>query len=300
MRSGWDDAALHARDPLTPLARILGCTTGQAWSVVVSGTLALSLLTAAALHGPGFSTDSAAVRVPAPLHLPAGPATDGGLALPTQVPAEVPMAATPPELSLGLLGPPPGAEPNPVPFAAPPFAPPPLGPLPQGPPTGDSTPAPSPAGTSTAVTPLRIVEAGWNLPTGSHGSGVPDGAVAVQARLGADSGRAFLRLAGSDRTLTLPVDAEPGASLGADLAVLSACTTADPSWVSGPAQGTPPPFAAGSCVAGTLAPDGSAWSFDLAGLADPTGRAGVTIVVTPGAAPTSTFRLVLLTSEETP
>jgi hypothetical protein len=170
------------------------------------------------------------------------------------------------------------ASPTPAPVA--PLAP--ARPLPSRPATTTATTAapaaPAPAPSPAPVVALSVREFGWAAALSGSGlstADVPEGTMPVANRLGQLDKVSFVRLDGTDTTLTLREDAA-GAREAVGAALVVACPITDPSWVAGPDQSLDdaPSWDDAACVAGSEA-DG-AWTFDLSrfdGRDGPTGFA---------------------------
>lgn len=146
----------------------------------------------------------------------------------------------------------------------------------------------SPVTTTTAPaapTPLTVRGFGWASTLSGSGissAGVPDGSMPVGNRLGRLDKAAFVRLAGTDRTLTLVEDGA-GAREALGAGAVMACAITDAGWVEEPDQSfdEAPAWDADACAAGVES-DGT-WTFDLGAFADRAGDRGFALVPEPDA-----------------
>lgn len=160
------------------------------------------------------------------------------------------------------------AAPTPAPAPAP------AAPAPSPPPEVD---LPDSDDDTAPATPLTVEAHAWFGTAGGALSttSVPEGTLPVANRLGADDKVSVVRLAGAATTLMLTEDPD-GASEGVGDAAVTLCVVEE-SWEEGPGQSmADAPAWSDTCVEGTEI-DGS-WSFDLAGLADPTSSTGFALV----------------------
>lgn len=281
-------------DPMTLLARRIGTTPGQAWTLSLGFLLAVLLLTTSL---PPVLDQRAAPRPVA-------------AALPTEAPqalsgSPVPDAATEPGVTEpGVADPLAPLEPLlPAPPAAPllppalrePFSPAAPAPAAGGaPPAPFALPPPPPA-----VAALTVREGGWSV-SGAPTAAVPKDGLPVGALLGSERERAYVRLTGTGTDLVLALVDDEGASVNPTDAAVRACRILDAGWTAqrpGPAVEFDPE----DCVAAEPAPD-STFRFGLAAYPDRTGPAGFALVLD-GSAPTTpprTFRLTFLVPEMSP
>lgn len=254
------------------LSRGVGCTEGQAYTLVIGVMLAAGLLVGTV---PAVRNRPASIGGDSSIALkrldPVAPAT--GLAAPN---AGSPESPTDDSALSPTLPPSPsdasGRRPTPAPAAGDPE-----------PPAAESLP---PAGGDAAAAPLTVSEAGWataGSATPAARAGVPPGTLPVAAGAdGSTTRRSFVRLQGAAPVLSLRVRTDPGATFNDATAAVSACAITDPGWVASEAMALDqaPPFDALRCARGSRQGDGS-WRFDLAGFADRAGRAGFTLVPDP-------------------
>lgn len=249
------------------LAGRIGCTEGQAYTLVIGAVLALALTIGGlppALRGVSSGTQIDATALPIP------GSSDSAAPAPVVVPPPLPAEPLP-------------AEPLP------------LGPLPifggdsvlalGGPPEAGSPPAgagssPDRVGGSGSLDPGRgtpdgrvtVVGASYARAVGGPAGtvGVPDDGVPVGARAGSEDARAYLRLAGDGSDLVLKVHPAASSTFLADQAAISACPVAQPGEVvRGSALSQAPPVNSKRCARGTVGEDGT-WTFDLTVLGDTT------------------------------
>lgn len=275
MTVGWTDADLHVGDPLRRLAARIGCSTGQAWTLVGGLVLGTALLAASVLRGPGVAQDAAGGLGLPPLLAPLPAAA----AAPTTAPPAPDPGTAPPALAL----PAPAVVPSDAPVAVPALP----GLLPAAPaePAPAVVPSRGPSPTATSAGPLRIARGGWTGRDSTRGSarGFPASDFPVSADALGESRHSFVRLTGSGLRLVLRVDPSAGATAGTPR--VRACPTRTASWAPGPEQPTAPPYADTPCAAGVPSSDGRTYVFDLSALPDPTGEAGVSLVPAPAADP---------------
>lgn len=274
-------------DPMTLLARRIGTTPGQAWTLSLGILLAVLLLTTSL---PPVLDQRAAPRPVA-------------AALPTEAPQALPGSPVP-----GAATEPGGAEPGavqePFPPAAPapllppaliePFAPaPPAASAGGAPPVPTALPPPPPAASA-----LTVREGGWSV-SGPPTTGVPEDGLPVGALLDSEREQAYVRLAGTGTDLVLALVDDEGASVNPAGAAVRACRILDADWTAqrpGPAVDFDPD----DCVAAEPGPD-STFRFDLAAYPDRTGPAGFALVLDDSApTPPRTFRLTFLVPEMSP
>lgn len=285
---GWTEAELHPRDPLRRAGALLGCSTGQAWTLLLGAALGALLLGASVQRGPGVPRDAASTTVPPALLAPAPGLPDAPAG--PEVSASPPAPAAPPSFALPALAFRPGL---PAPgfaldrAAAPAMA--------FGPPPAVPVTAPS-AGPRQ---PLGIREGGWYARFAapvSQGRGFASSEYPVGADATGDNRHSFVRLTGTTTTLVLAVDPASTATYGRSLARLQACPTLDRTWRPVAEQPTAPAYASSGCAPGAASPDGSSWSFNLSLLPDPTGAAGVTLVADLSAPVSGAFQITFLPS----
>jgi hypothetical protein len=246
-RQGW----------IARLARLLGCTEGQLYSMVV-GLLLLWTISANGLPDVVWNRDSetpAATRAVAPSARPSVDAPSPGL-----------LAAPTHERELSPV--------TTAPFDA----------------GGESTSAPplgaaDPAGSDGDTEAVRVASGGYASTaagTPLATAGVPDGSVAVGRRGTQTDKVAYLRLTGGGTPLELTVDPE-GVSTFADLAELRLCIVTEKRWAVGQGDVTPanaPDVDCSDAVSGKRSTTGDRWTFDVSSL-DLSAIPGVAIL--PGA-----------------
>lgn len=250
------------------LARRLGCTEGQAWTLLLAGLLAL--VTVGLGLPPAFrggATPEAAASAPSPPGPRIGPEDD------VQVPVLVTLVETP-------------ATPTPpvVSVAAPPSST-----------TTVATSTTTTVGASPAAIALSVREGGWASSRGGTpiaAAEVSEGALPIGARAGETDELSFVRLAGTESVLRLGALDDPLAAT----AVLRACPIDDPAWEAREniALDDAPAYDCDLGVAGTLGDD-QVWSFDLGAFADRAGQRGFALV--PGEGP-GTFRVRLAVTSQ--
>jgi len=239
-------AAFVARLPV--LARRLGtddaARSGLRYQPVAWTAIALAVV---AFWFPGRdSSDDAATAsavVPPSATTTVAPAASDVAATPTPTPT--PVVAPPVNLPRPAAGPSAGSSP---PTTVAPAAPP-------------VTSAPPEA------TPLSVRGFGWAARlsgTGLSTADVPEGSMPVANRLGQLDKASFVRLAGSDATLTLTEVAD-GAREAVGGALVVACPITDAGWREEPDQSleAAPPWNESACVTGVESED--TWTFDLTG-----------------------------------
>lgn len=271
---------------MTPVARRLGTTCGQAW------TLSLGLGLGALLLGSSLppvldQRDAPVALAAAP---PPAPALDP--LLEAAVPADPPAPAAPPvplpEPATLLLPPALALPAEPAPQRA-------AQPAPQAPRAEPARPAAPPPAAVPAEVPLTVREAGFST---TAATAAPSGGVPVGALLGAEREQAYVRLAGNAADLVLALSDDPRATTNRADAAVRACPITDPAWRP-QRPGPRVPFDATRCVPGELRGDGTV-RFPLAAYPDRAGPAGFALVVDPEAPPAPaprTFRLTFLVPE---
>lgn len=267
-------------DPFAPragrvaaVARRLGCTEGQLYSMVI-GLLLLWTVSANALPHVVWEHDIAA----APRSV--APATTA------------PPPPTPVERPAGPL-PAPAVEQVASPLVPPPVPPP---ADPQPPATDPPSPATAP---DPAPEPLTISAAGWaSAAVGSPLAtlGVPEGSVPVTRRGGSPFNVAFLRLSGNAGPFELAVD-DSGTSTPTAFAGIDLCAVTDEVWEVGRGDTSlddAPDYDCGRAVAGVPSASGDRWTFDVAAL----GAASLPGVALVPAGDFPEFQIVFRTEEE--
>lgn len=223
------------------IAKRVGCTEGQAYSVVI-GVLLLWMVSANGLpdvvwHRSGTTADAVRRTAPAASERePSRPSPGLLLAAPSPVLSPVTTQSS---------------------YVTSPDTPPPVG--------------ATSGGDDVSQRPLRVVEAGYA--SASAGTplatiGVPDGSVAVTRRAGRTEDVAYLRLDGEGPTLDLAVDAN-GANTLDTLAGLWLCPVTDASWKVGQGDVTPDKAPKPDCsrpVTGVRSASGDRWTFDVRSL----------------------------------
>ena len=68
--AGWTEQDLHPRDPLRRVGALLGCSTGQVWTLLLGTALGALLLGASVQRGPGVPRDAASTALPPTLLAP--------------------------------------------------------------------------------------------------------------------------------------------------------------------------------------------------------------------------------------
>ncbi|HMC52876.1 MAG TPA: hypothetical protein VKI64_08965 [Acidimicrobiales bacterium] len=219
----------------------------------------------------------------------------GRFQLPSNGPAESQAAGGP-----GGAAPAAAASPPPAPIvASSPVAAPPASATPPAPTSGAAAASPAapdatdtasaattgPTDTSAAPTPLSVTAKGWasrEAGTPLAADDVPDGTLPVANRVGQADKASFVRLSGTDTTLTLVEDPSGNRSL-AGAGAVQACRITAP-WTPADAMSfdQAPAYDSTTCVAGTH-PDASTWSFDLTSFADRAGGNGFALVPAPSA-----------------
>lgn len=267
---------------MTVVARRLGTTPGQAWTLSVGAVVAATLLLTSL---PPVLDQRSAPRLALAAEAPSGGLT--GLApAPPPVAPPPPPAPAPVDTVAAPLLPPSLALPDSFP-AAPPEQ---LGTTPEaGTPPPLDLPPPAPD-------PLTVRAAGYSsTDTAALAvAGVPDDGVPVGAELGQEREQAYVRLAGTGTDLRLSLSEESGANVNAGQAALRACRITAATWTA-QRPGPVVPFDAEDCVPGVRQQDGG-FLFGLAGFPDRTGPHGFALVVdpdAPAAAVPRTFRVVL-------
>ena len=246
---------------MSALARHLGCTEGQAWTLVLAAVLAV--VTVGLGLPPAFRGGEVAADVASP---PALVAPRVGPEDSVQVPTLVTLLDPPPALR---------APARSRPLAAP---------LPAGP----TTTSTSATVVVAAPTPLAVRESGWASARGGTpvaASEVPEGSLPVGARLGQTDEVSFVRLTGTDAVLRLSMLDDPLA----DGAAVLACPITDPTWepATNVSLADAPAHDCQRGVAGVRGADGT-WAFDLASHPDRAGPEGFALVP---AADATTFRI---------
>lgn len=255
------------RGRVASLARRLGCTEGQLYSVAIGLVFVWTVL---ANSLPDVAWDGSGAGTPAPFALAEPAAT-----------AERP----------GLLEAPPLAEPVVVPVPAVPAR---AGSLPRptapasndvdddggvaAPPAVDDPPETDPG----APTPIAVTGGGYasaQAGTPLAGVGVPEGSVAVGRKAGQDDAIAYLSLSGTGGSLELEVDPD-GVNVLDPLAGLTLCVVTESNWAVGHGDVNLADAPAFDCTNGIDAVRGAAgdrWTFDVSTL-DVEAIPGVAIV----------------------
>lgn len=249
--------------PVATLARRLGCTEGQLYSIAIGLLFTWSVLANAL---PDVDWDRSDATGPAPFAL-----------------AEVASPAQPP----GLLAPPPPTEPilPPVLASRSGLIDRPVSTTPVSDPSGsagspgdEAPPVPDPAEPS----PIRVTDGGFasaHAGTPLAAVGVPDGSVAVGRRAGQTDKISYLRLAGRGGMLDLEIDPN-GANVLDPLAGLMLCVVTEAGWTVGHGDvslADAPPFDCTNGIVGTRGDTGERWIFDVS-LLDLATIPGVAIV----------------------
>lgn len=245
------------------LARALGCTEGQAWTLLLASLLALVTV------GLGLPPAFRGGTLPEALAIAPPPGPRVG----PEDYAQVPVLVT-------LLESPDVSTPSPVSLSAPPRS---------------TTTVAMPIATAVGVAPpspvaLSVRESGWASSRGGTpiaAAEVADGTLPIGARAGVSDELSFVRLAGTEPVLRLAAvdDALAGT------AVLRACLIDEPAWEA--RENLPlddaPAYDCDRAVVGSLGGD-DVWSFDLGAFADRSGPGGFALVPGEGA---GTFRVRL-------
>ena len=254
------------------MARALGCTDGQVWTLGIVVALAVVLVPATLPAGLRPRGDT--VLVPTP----AAPSGRGPLVVALPAPTPAPTAAPPDLPSVGVL------PPLPLPAAA---IPPPLAAAP-APRPGRAGPASAPPAPGRVV-PLAVTDSGWydaDAEAPARQQLTPPGELPVSSDRGTRAATAVLRLSGNSPRLVLAADTTPGRTTGT--AVLELCRNATSRWRGADAE--PPSAAPGvsdSCVRGTVA--GDRWTFLLTDIGPPDATTGFTLRAVVTSSPTETF-----------
>jgi hypothetical protein len=258
------------------LATLVGCTEGQAYTLVIGAVLAVAL-TVTGLPPALRHVTTAAVAAPKTSPIP-GYTDTATLAESTTTPAhELPLSAP-------QLPPSPGLEGSSVAAATP-----------RSSPASSTTTSPddSPATTvgTTPATSEGSASGRLTITTGAYAravggtTGVPQGGLPVGARAGQEDARVYLRLAGLGSRLRIGVHADTTSTVLADRASIAACRVTVSDWKldNGSSLASAPPIDTGSCVAGTIGPE-STWLFELQSFGDVTDSRGIALVavLTPG------------------
>ena len=221
---------------------------------------------------PGFASETTPTEASG---APVVPAPTGGITAAAPVFDVAPSSPTtfsPPggtfASAAGPLG---GGGPSTSPSPSPPGAP------------GATTPT---APTEGTPTPLRISESLWvtngaGTPIGE--AGVPEGSLPVANRFGDIDKSSYVRLTGTETTLTLTETVE-GQRVAAGAAVVQACHSTDGGWAGGTNASfdDAPPVDTAACAIGARAEDGT-WTFDLSAFGDPAAVTGFALLPGPEA-----------------
>ena len=246
------------------LARRLGCTDGQVWTLGIAVVLAGALIPAT--FPAGLRPQGDTVLLPAP----ALAVVAGSPVVAAAPPAAVPISLPPP--ALGVLPP----IPLPGVVAVP------VEPSPS--PASSESPSPQPT-----VQPLQVVSGGWydsDTEATFRQQVTPSGELPVSADAGARAATSLLRLSGNASTLVLVLDGTAGRSSGT--AVLELCRNTTSTWTAYdamPASSAPPVDKA--CTPGTAA--AGRWSFEVGQLGAPDDPTGFTLRAVVTGARTETF-----------
>jgi hypothetical protein len=245
------------------IAARIGCTEGQAYTVIIGAVLATLLAVgglAPALRATPVRTASAAAPPP---QIPGYSAPIP----PSPTVAPLPPALQPPSLGTSVdigFGSPPGPGPVASGFGSSP---------------GDSGGTGGSFG-SVAAGSATVADASYARAVGGAPGtvGVPADGVPVGARAGNEDARAYLHLEGKGTTLTLTVHPDTSSTFLVDQAAISVCPVVQPGWKlePGSALADAPKVDTERCVDGTVDSKGS-WTFPLALLGDVT-ASGVALV----------------------
>lgn len=266
---------------MTTVARRLGCTDGQVY------TLGLGLVLAVGLLVIGIPPVLRAEKIVVPIDEVASPVAKSD-ATSTDVPD--PAVPTPPD---GTDRVPPAARTSTIPPGPPPVV------EPRPPAVGPPHPA-APPSTPVAAEGLVILSHGYVSASGGtplSGPEVPEDGIPVAARLGRLDKASFVRLAGTGNVLDLRLVDDPAANQLTDMAAVVACSITEADWtIAQPGAPTEqaPEHDPEECADGRVQPDGL-WRFDLSGLGsfDPTtGLALVPVIDGPAATFQVTFAVV--------
>lgn len=252
-------------DVMGRLARVVGCTVGQAYTLMVGFVVAVALLATGVppvLQGRAVAPVAARSPVPAPIGPSAAP--------PAADPAPVEPVPTVPEF---------GALPAFPDFPAPEGTT--GGPFELVPPPSDEPPPPP-------AQPLLVVASGWaSLSGGTPAAtvGVPLGTLPVGTRLDTMDKASFVRLVGTADFLVVPTDPDGQRDPVVGTVAVQACPINEAGWEGrqGASFEDSPTWDADQCVLGVGAASGH-WSFDLGAFPDRGGNRGFALVPAPDAA----------------
>jgi hypothetical protein len=255
------------------VARALGCSDGQVWTLGLTVAVAVALVTATLPAGLRPKGDTVLLPPPPPAAV-TGAAPQ--IAPPVAVPPAASVALPPPALGVLPPLPLPGITPAPPVRVA-------------------STPAPRPGSSASALPApagprrLTVVSSGWydaDPEATARKQLTPPAELPVSADRGTRAATSLLRLSGNAPLLELAIDTTPGRSAGT--AALELCRNATSTWQGAdaePASAAPPVTA--DCVRGTLA--GDRWTFLLDGVGAPDAATGFTLRAVVTSAATETF-----------
>ena len=146
-----------------------------------------------------------------------------------------------------------------------------------------SRPSTSESRSAATPTPLKIVTAAWasaQAGTPLAATGVPEGSLPVGRRPGFENDKvAFVRLSGTETTLTLVPHDDATGQRSADAAQIHACRITTPAWAKAEAQSLDeaPKWDCAVAAVGQREEDGS-WSFDLSSFPDRDSITGFALV----------------------
>lgn len=266
---------------LGDVARVIGRYRPALASVAVIAVVAVALPGGAGAgpgtepFDPGFAADATVSAPPAAAVSPVVPTPVGGLtaAAPLfEVPAPTSSFVSQPSGAFGGAG---GTaafftpSPTPTPTTG----------------NGDGGFAFEPQEPVAPPSPLRVIDSLWatlaaGTPLGT--AGVPEGGLPVGTRLGETDKASYVRLEGTETTLSL-AEAVEGQRQAAG-AVVQACAVTDPAWEGGEGASfdDAPAVDESACALGVRDDEGG-WTFDLGALGDPAAITGFALLPGPEA-----------------
>lgn len=258
------------------LANGLGCTEGQAYTLVIGAVFAVLLATTGL--GPALSHDAAS-RAADAADAAAG---DGPEPVPTSAAPDGATTTTPVVTDDGQL-------------VLPPLPDPPTDASPVTEPESVVPTTTTPDG-SAPPTPLRIARKGYTSTaagTPLATVGVPDGSLPVAAFVGQPEKESYFTLTGDGIALELHESSAAGANFGQDQAQILVCKVTETGWElpPGSAPEEAPDYDADRCVDGVRSSEGT-WLFDLTPFGEAADDAG--FALTPSEESTATFQVSLV------